>query len=242
MRAAEECSACRAHSDDHWGRISGELVCRLRSRLTLQVGRTERMADMMKGIGSEIRRVRPEVVLVYGDTDATLAGALAAHHAGVPLVHVEAGLRSGDRTMPEELNRILTDRLSDVWVTTGPGPTERLVSEGAPADGIVEAGDVMRMWHWRSRRAWRIAILRYYCNPGLLTHRQAPTCGGRSGTVESARKLGVLGHRNRRRCLLRIHARSADYKGYGLICRPRSIPGRSGTWTCRPHCITPARC
>lgn len=134
------------HSDDHMGTdFLVELgVPAPAVRLTpSQVGRTERMADMMKGIGSEIRRVRPEVVLVYGDTDATLAGALAAHHAGVPLVHVEAGLRSGDRTMPEELNRILTDRLSDVWVTTGPGPTERLVSEGAPADGIVEAGDVM---------------------------------------------------------------------------------------------------
>ena len=66
---------------------------------------------MMAGIAEEIASSAPAIVLVYGDTDATLAGALAAHHAGVPLVHVEAGLRSGDRSMPEELNRILTDSL-----------------------------------------------------------------------------------------------------------------------------------
>lgn len=134
------------HPDDHMGSdFLTELGVpppdvRLRPR---QSGRSFRMADMMAGIAEEIASSAPAIVVVYGDTDATLAGALAAHHAGVPLVHVEAGLRSGDRSMPEELNRILTDSLSDAWITTGPGATEQLIAEGHPEAGIVEAGDVM---------------------------------------------------------------------------------------------------
>lgn len=108
-----------------------------------QENRTTRMADMMRGIADEIVRRRPRAVIVYGDTDSTLAGALAAHHAGVPLVHIEAGLRSGDRSMPEEHNRIMTDQLSDLLFTTGPEATERLIAEGVAPSRIVEVGDVM---------------------------------------------------------------------------------------------------
>ena len=91
------------HPDDHMGSdFLTELGVpppdvRLRPR---QPGRSIRMADMMAGIAEDIESSAPAIVVVYGDTDATLAGALAAHHAGVPLVHVEAGLRSGDRSMP----------------------------------------------------------------------------------------------------------------------------------------------
>lgn len=106
-------------------------------------GRSRRMADMMVGITEEIERVRPKAVLVYGDTDSTLAGALAAHHSGVPLIHVEAGLRSGDRRMPEEHNRILTDQLSDLLCTTGPKASARLRAEGVDPSRIIEVGDVM---------------------------------------------------------------------------------------------------
>jgi len=108
-----------------------------------QASRSARMADMLAGLSEEVERVGPSVVVVYGDTDATLAGALSAHHNGVPLVHVEAGLRSGDRSMPEEHNRIITDGLSDLLCTTGPPATEQLISEGVEAGHILEVGDVM---------------------------------------------------------------------------------------------------
>jgi len=108
-----------------------------------QEGRSMRLADMMRGVAEQIEQVKPRAVLVYGDTDSTLAGALAAHHAGVTLVHVEAGLRSGDRGMPEEHNRILTDHLSDVLCTTGPIASEQLRQEGVPSSRILEVGDVM---------------------------------------------------------------------------------------------------
>lgn len=108
-----------------------------------QVSRSHRLADMLTGLAEQIDQVRPAAVVVYGDTDATVAGALAAHHAGVPLVHVEAGLRSGDRTMPEEHNRILTDSLSDLLCTTGPFASAQLRAEGVNPDRILEVGDVM---------------------------------------------------------------------------------------------------
>lgn len=108
-----------------------------------QTSRSRRMADMLIGIEAEIRKVNPRAVIVYGDTDSTLAGALAAHHCGVPLVHVEAGLRSGDRRMPEEHNRIMTDQLADWLFTTGPAATQQLIKEGMQGECIVEVGDVM---------------------------------------------------------------------------------------------------
>jgi len=108
-----------------------------------QENRSMRMADMLNGVADQIRRVNPAMVVVYGDTDSTLAGALAAHHAGVPLVHIEAGLRSGDRSMPEEHNRIMTDQLSDLLFTTGPEAGSQLIKEGIAADRVVEVGDVM---------------------------------------------------------------------------------------------------
>lgn len=86
---------------------------------------------------------RPDALLVYGDTNSTLAGALAAAKLHIPVAHVEAGLRSFNMAMPEEVNRILTDRISR-WLFT---PTEvaanHLVSEGVPAGAIVPVGDVM---------------------------------------------------------------------------------------------------
>ncbi len=89
-------------------------------------------------IGSE----RPDVVLVYGDTNSTAAGALAAAHRGIPLAHVEAGLRSYDRTMPEERNRVMTDHLSTLLFTPTRTAVENLLREGV-SDGVHQVGDVM---------------------------------------------------------------------------------------------------
>lgn len=89
-----------------------------------------RLGDMMHGIRHAIQDGRPDWVLVFGDTDSTLAGAWAASAEGVPLVHVEAGLRSHDWGMPEEVNRVLTDRLSSVLVCPTDAAVEHLNSEG----------------------------------------------------------------------------------------------------------------
>ena len=92
--------------------------------------RALRLGDMMAGIEQAIVQHAPNWVLVFGDTDSTLAGAWAAAAQGVPLVHVEAGLRSHQWSMPEEVNRVLTDRMSSVLVCPTDAAVAHLEAEG----------------------------------------------------------------------------------------------------------------
>jgi UDP-N-acetylglucosamine 2-epimerase (non-hydrolysing)/UDP-GlcNAc3NAcA epimerase len=103
---------------------------------------TEQTARMLAALGPLVAEQRPDVVLVYGDTNSTLAGGLAAAQAHVPVAHVEAGMRSFDRAMPEELNRILTDHLSDVLLCPSPTAVANLEREHV-AGRIELVGDVM---------------------------------------------------------------------------------------------------
>lgn len=88
-------------------------------------------------------RYRPDVCVVYGDVTSTLAAALAAAQHGVPVAHVEAGLRSHDRTMPEERNRILTDHVAEWLFTPSRDADDNLAREGAPAGRVHLVGNVM---------------------------------------------------------------------------------------------------
>jgi UDP-GlcNAc3NAcA epimerase len=103
---------------------------------------TEQTARMLAALEPLLRHERPDAVLVYGDTNSTLAGGLAAAQAKVPVAHVEAGMRSFDRGMPEELNRVLTDHLSDVLLCPSDTAVQNLEREHVT--GRVElVGDVM---------------------------------------------------------------------------------------------------
>jgi UDP-N-acetylglucosamine 2-epimerase (non-hydrolysing) len=86
---------------------------------------------------------RPALVVVVGDVNSTLACTLVAAKLGIPVAHVEAGLRSFDRSMPEELNRIVTDQLSDLLFTTEASGTDNLIREGIPTDRVHFVGNVM---------------------------------------------------------------------------------------------------
>jgi len=86
---------------------------------------------------------RPDWVLVYGDVNSTVAAALVASKLGIRLAHVEAGLRSYDRTMPEEINRLVTDRLANLLLTPSRDASETLRREGEPEDEIAFVGNVM---------------------------------------------------------------------------------------------------
>ncbi|MBP2144654.1 UDP-N-acetylglucosamine 2-epimerase (non-hydrolyzing) [Methanofollis sp. W23] len=97
---------------------------------------------MLAGIEDLILQEEPDCVLVYGDTNSTLAGALAAAKLHVPVAHVEAGLRSFDRRMPEEINRVLTDHCSDLLLAPTRTAVENLASEGITR-GVHLTGDVM---------------------------------------------------------------------------------------------------
>lgn len=101
-----------------------------------------RLGRIVAGARSEIRAWRPDAVLVYGDTDTTLAAALAGRLERVPVVHVEAGMRSGEPRMPEEINRIATDHVSALLLAPTAGAAARL--RGEHVSGRIETvGDVM---------------------------------------------------------------------------------------------------
>jgi UDP-GlcNAc3NAcA epimerase len=99
--------------------------------------------QMLAAVEQVLLRERPAAVLVYGDTNSTLAGALAAVKLHVPVAHVEAGLRSFNLAMPEEVNRILTDRISNWLFTPTEAAAAHLKREGTDAARIVPVGDVM---------------------------------------------------------------------------------------------------
>jgi UDP-GlcNAc3NAcA epimerase len=102
----------------------------------------ETTGRMLTGLERVIIAEQPDLVLVFGDTTSTLAGALAAAKLQVPVAHVEAGLRSFNRRMPEEINRVLTDHLSVLLFCPGPVACANLRREGIVA-GVHEVGDVM---------------------------------------------------------------------------------------------------
>lgn len=103
---------------------------------------TAQTARMLASLEPLYEELAPELVLVYGDTNTTLAGALAAAQEHLPVAHVEAGMRSFDREMPEELNRVLTDHMSDLLLCSTPVAVENLRREHAPGE-VVPVGDVM---------------------------------------------------------------------------------------------------
>ena len=100
-------------------------------------------AAVMVALEEYLEERRPDRVVVYGDVNSTMAASLVAAKAGVGLAHVESGLRSFDRAMPEEINRIVTDSLADMHFTTSPEAEENLVSEGIQPESIHFVGNPM---------------------------------------------------------------------------------------------------
>ncbi len=138
------------HTGQHYDREMSEVFVRgldiARPDSNLGVGsgsHAQQTAAIMQRFEPICLRVRPDIVLVYGDVNSTLAAALVAAKLGIPVGHVEAGLRSRDWTMPEEINRVLTDRLSDLLFTPSRDAGDNLRAEGIPAERVRFVGNIM---------------------------------------------------------------------------------------------------
>lgn len=103
----------------------------------------QQIAAIMQAFEPILLQVKPDVVIVVGDVNSTLAASIVANKCGVPLAHVEAGLRSFDRRMPEEINRLATDAISDFLFVTEPSGKQNLLNEGVSAERIHFVGNVM---------------------------------------------------------------------------------------------------
>jgi UDP-N-acetylglucosamine 2-epimerase (non-hydrolysing) len=154
-----------------------------RPDINLEVGSAThavQTAEVMKRFEPIVDQHQPRCVVVVGDVNSTLACALVAVKKNVPVAHVEAGLRSYDRRMPEEINRILTDQISDRLYTTERSALENLRLEGIPGERVAFVGNVMIDSLVASRSAARSA------------HATIAAAGGDSKVLDDPRGFGVV--------------------------------------------------
>jgi len=176
---------------------------------------------MLGAIEDVLQQENPDLVLVYGDTNSTLAGALAAAKLHVPVAHVEAGLRSFDRRMPEEVNRVLTDHCSDLLFCPTKTAVENLAAEGITG-GVHLVGDVMvdAMNYNRAVAEERSRILEAVgVRPGeylvITVHRPSNT-DSRENMVAILGALAEAG----RPVVFPVHPRTQNYlRRYGLLAK-----------------------
>jgi len=174
---------------------------------------------MLGAIEDVLEKENPDVVLVYGDTNSTLAGALAAAKLHIPVAHVEAGLRSFDRRMPEEVNRVLTDHASDMLFCPTETAVRNLAAEGV-TEGVFLVGDVMcdAMEYNRTVAEERSRVLEEVgVRPGeylvVTVHRPSNT----DSRENMAAILGALGEAGRP-VVFPVHPRTRKYlSDYGLL-------------------------
>jgi len=150
MRCHPEIESVLVHTGQHYDEKLSDIffkeMCIPAPSVNLGVGsasQAAQTAEILRRIEPVLLEQRPALVLVVGDVNSTFATALAATKLGIPVAHVEAGLRSFDRSMPEEINRVLTDAISDYLFVTEEGAIENLVREGRPPSSIYFVGNVM---------------------------------------------------------------------------------------------------
>lgn len=153
LRALASDSSVRqtlVHTGQHYDTVMSDVFFRQlempQPDLNLEVGpgtHAQQTAEIMRSFEPVLLDRKPEVVLVYGDVNSTVAAALVCSKLGVAVGHVEAGLRSRDRSMPEEINRLITDQLSDLLFTPSSDADENLLREGIDASRIHCVGNVM---------------------------------------------------------------------------------------------------
>lgn len=187
------------------------------------------VAQVMIALEPLLQREQPDLLIVVGDINSTLAGALTAAKLNIPVAHVEAGLRSGDRTMPEEINRLLTDQISDLLFTPSRDGDHNLAREGIPGERIHFVGNVMI--DTLLRNLPRARALRVRDRNGLAGGRYAVVTLHRPSNVDDADQLAeIYGALDTLACdmpvLFPIHPRtSKNAERFGLhLARARALP------------------
>ena len=190
-------------------------------------GNGSQTARMLTAFDPLLEELAPGAVLVYGDTNSTLAGALAAAQARIPVVHVEAGMRSFDRSMPEELNRVLTDHMADLLLCSSQTAAANLRAESAPGEAVV-VGDVMvdvALRRQPSARAEAEIPRRHGLEPGAYLLATAHRAGNVDDPDRLAALVELLGALPAP-VLLSVHPRTAArLEQFGLWGGLRAIPG-----------------
>jgi UDP-N-acetylglucosamine 2-epimerase (non-hydrolysing) len=187
----------------------------------------EQTGRVMLTFDAALEQMATDVVLVVGDVNSTLACALVAAKRGVTVAHVEAGLRSRDRRMPEEINRILTDQVSDLLFTTERSASRNLAAEGVPSERIHFVGNVMIDTLLSHRdRARRSDILdRLRLSPGcyaVCTLHRPSNVDTPTAAVNTVRALEALAQRLP--VVLPFHPRTqAKLQQFGLLQRVRDL-------------------
>jgi UDP-N-acetylglucosamine 2-epimerase (non-hydrolysing) len=150
MRRHPEIDPILVHTGQHYDEKLSDIFFRQMGiptpNVNLEVGsgsHAQQTGEVLKRIEPVLIEYKPDVLLVVGDVNSTIAAALAAVKLGIQVAHVEAGLRSFDRAMPEEINRVLTDALSNYLFVTEEDAIENLLREGRPRDAIHLVGNVM---------------------------------------------------------------------------------------------------
>ena len=236
MNHVPDIKACLIHTGQHYDDGMSEVFFRELNIPTpdynLGVGsgtHTWQTAQVMLALEPLFAQLKPQCVIVVGDVNSTLAATLVAAKAGIPVAHVEAGLRSFDRTMPEELNRKLTDSISDYLFTTSRDANENLEREGISKEKIFFVGNVMidTLLKNRSRIEAMQAPGRYGLTPRnycLLTlHRPSnvDSLESFSGIMDALEKI-----QNSLPVLFPIHPRTQkQVEQFGLLERVGKMDG-----------------
>jgi len=188
----------------------------------------EQTSRVMLGVERVLTDQKPDLLIVVGDVNSTVAASLVSAKMGIPVAHVEAGLRSFDRTMPEEINRMLTDVISDYLFVSEPSGLHNLRREGIAEDKIFYVGNVMidSLVRYRAKAAAMPVMDQFHVKPKQYTlvtlHRP-----GNVDTEEGLGKIVTIFERlsSRSSILFPVHPRTKKMlTQYGLDARTRSIP------------------
>lgn len=226
------------HTGQHYDqRMSGDFFEQLGIRapdVNLAVGSGShifQIAEVMRRLEDVYGKSRPDAVVVVGDVNSTLAATLTAVKLGIPVAHVEAGLRSGDRDMPEEINRILVDAVSQWLFVSEPAGIENLKRDGVASDRIFLVGNIMIDSLLANLEAAK--ALSVHDKYGVAPHNYALLTLHRPSNVDNSERLGSIlqavdGLSERMPVLFPVHPRTAErLKAFGLderLCNRGYIP------------------